>query len=92
MPLWLFPALLALCAVVALVAGIWLLLHLQAIATILRGHGDIVPAPSKPRASRTAVWIAFALFNLGWIGSVAIWTFTISGEANDVVEQDSSRP
>ncbi len=88
MPLWFFPALLALCAVTALLSGIWLLLHLQAIATMFRGHADVVPAPSKPRTSRTAVWIAFALFNLGWIGSVAIWTFAMTGEANEVVEQD----
>lgn len=89
MPLWFFPALLALCAVVALLSGIWLLLHLQAIAAMVRGHANVVPAPSKPRASRKAVWIAFALFNLGWIGSVAIWTFALTGGANEVIEQDA---
>lgn len=88
MPLWFFPAMLALCAVVALVSGLWLLLHLQAIATMVRGRADVVPGPSKPRASRAAVWLAFALFNLGWIASVAIWTFALTGEANEVVEQD----
>jgi hypothetical protein len=88
MPLWFFPVLLALCAIVALLSGIWLLLHLQAIATMFRGTGDVVPAPTARRASRKAVWIAFALFNLGWMASVAIWVFTASGEANDVVEQE----
>lgn len=87
MPLWFFPALLAFCAVVALLSGLWLFLHLQAVATMARGHADVVPAPSKPRASRRAVWLAFALFNFGWIASVAIWTFALTGEANEVVEQ-----
>jgi hypothetical protein len=91
MPLWFFPALLGLCAVLALLSGLWLLLHLQAVATMVRGHADVVPAPSKPRASRGAVWTAFALFNLGWIASVAIWTFALTGEANEVVEQDSGQ-
>ena len=87
MPLWFFPALLALCAVVALLSGLWLLFHLQAVATMFRGRGDVVPAPCKPRASRSAVWLAFALFNVGWIASVAIWTFALGGEANEAVEQ-----
>ena len=90
MPMWFFPALLALCAVMALVSGLWLLLHLQAVATMFRGHGDIVPAPGKPRASRRAVLTAFALFNLGWIASVAIWTFALTGEANEAVEQQAA--
>jgi hypothetical protein len=88
MPMWFFPALLALAAVVALAAGVWLLLHAQAVAVLFRNRGDIVPAPRKPHASRGAVLLALALFNLGWIASVAIWTFAISGEANDVVQQD----
>lgn len=88
MPIWFFPALLAFCAVVSLGTGIWLLLHAQAVATVFRRRGDIVPGPRKARASPGAVWLALILFNAGWIASVAIWSFTISGEANDVVEQD----
>lgn len=88
MPIWFFPALLALSAVVSIAAGIWLLLHAQAVAVLFRRHGDMVPAPRKPRASRGSVLLALLLFNLGWIASVAIWSFVISGEANDVVEQD----
>lgn len=88
MPIWFFPALLALSAVTSLAAGVWLLLHAQAVAVLFRGHGDIVPAPSKPRKSRKSVLLALALFNLGWIASIAIWSFAISGEANEVVEQD----
>jgi hypothetical protein len=87
MPLWFFPALLALSAIVALGAGIWLLIHAQAVASLFRGRGDIVPAARRPRASRGAVLLALVLFNAGWIASVAIWSFAISGEANDVVQE-----
>lgn len=88
MPIWFFPALLALSAVMSLAAGIWLLLHAQAVAVLFRRHGDLVPGPRRARASPGAVWLALALFNLGWIASIAIWSFAISGEANDAVEQE----
>lgn len=88
MPIWFFPALLALSAVVALGTGVWLLIHAQAVATLFRRHGDVVPAPRKPRASKGAVLLALILFNAGWIASVAIWSFAISGEANEVVDQE----
>lgn len=88
MPIWFFPALLAAFAIVALAAAIWLLLHAQAVAMLFRRHGDVVPSSRPPGASSRAVWLALALFNVGWIGSVAIWTFAISGEANEIVNQD----
>lgn len=88
MPIWFFPALLALSAVVSIAAGIWLLLHAQAVATLFRGHGDVVPGPRKARASKKAVLLALALFNGGWIASIAIWTLALSGAANDIVQQD----
>lgn len=86
MPMWFFPALLALSAVVALGAGLWLLLHAQAVAVVFRRKGDVVPAPRKPHASRGAVWLALILFNSGWIASIAIWTLAISGGANELVQ------
>jgi len=88
MPLWFFPALLALLAVSTLIAGIWLLLHLQALATLFRGRADIVPSPRRPHASRGALWLALAVFNIGWIGSIAVWTYTMTGEANEVIVQE----
>ena len=89
MPLWFFPLLLAFCGVASLVAGIWLLLHLQALAVLFRGNADIVPSPKAPRASRASIWLALAVFNLGWIASISIWVFVISGEANDSVEAET---
>lgn len=88
MPLWTFPLLLALCAITSLVAGIWLLLHLQALAVLFRGQANIVPGPTMPRASRRSLLIALILFNLGWMASIGIWTFVMTGEANEVVVQE----
>jgi len=62
MPLWFFPALLGLCAAISAFSGIWLLLHLQAVASLFSGKADIVPAPSPPRVSRKAVILALVLF------------------------------
>ena len=45
-----------------LAIGIWLLLHLTALASLARGRADIVPAPVRPRASRRRVAIALAGF------------------------------
>lgn len=83
MPLWIFPALLAVAAVVTLVAGIWLLLHLTALARIFAGNADIVPAPSRPRASQRAMRLAIAAFGTGLILTLAILFLTISGLANE---------
>jgi hypothetical protein len=88
MPIWFFPALLALSAVTAMASAIWLVIHAQAVATLFRRRGDVVPAPRKARASRGSVWLALALFNLGWMASIAIWTLAMTGEANEVVRQN----
>ena len=88
MPIWFFPASLALSIVLSLAAGIWLLLHAQAVSVLFRKRREVVPGPSKSKASPASVWLALALFNLGWISSVFIWTGAISGEANEVVQQN----
>ena len=85
MSLWFFPLLLAFCAVSTLLTGVWLLLHLQALASLFRGHADVVPSPKAPRASRKSVLIALIIFNLGWIASVSIWVLAMSGEANELI-------
>lgn len=87
MPLWIFPALIALFAVISLVAGIWLLLHLRDVARVFRGDrpGEMVRGPGRRRATPAAVWAALILFNTGWIACIIIWVFVLSGEANTVV-------
>ncbi|GGC28024.1 hypothetical protein GCM10011371_14430 [Novosphingobium marinum] len=84
MPIWFYPTLLALCAVASLAAGIWLMLHLQALAHLFAGTADVRPAPSRPRASRKAVIFAVALFNAGWIASIVIWAFAIAGYGAEI--------
>jgi hypothetical protein len=88
MPLWLLPALLALCAVLSLAAGTWLVFHLADVARVFRGDraGDIVRGPGPRRATPAAVWAALIVFNVGWIMCLVIWLFVLSGEANTVVD------
>lgn len=84
MPLWFLPALIALFAIVSLVAGIWLLLHLRDVARVFRGDraGEMVRGPGKRRASSTAVWTMLMLFNAAWVACIVIWVFVLRGEAH----------
>lgn len=88
MPLWFFPALIGVFAVVSLLAGIWLLLHLRDVAAVFakRHTSDFVRGPGKRRASRGAVWVAIFIFNFGWIAALAIWIIVIGGDANVVTD------
>lgn len=85
MPLWFFPAILVVCAVISLASAIYLFLHLQAVARIFRGTADIVPAPVRRRASRNSIFLALVLFNAGWIACILIWIFALSGGANAIM-------
>lgn len=87
MPLWLFPVLMALFAILSLATGIWLLLHLPDLARVFRGDrtGEIVPGPARRRASRSAVWLALILFNVGWLACLLIWVLVIGGDANQAI-------
>ncbi|WP_082010422.1 hypothetical protein [Novosphingobium malaysiense] len=77
MDVTLAASLLALLIITTMAAGIWLLLHLTALTAVFRGNADLVASPSAPRASRGKVIAAVALFNLGWIGSVVVWSLAI---------------
>lgn len=92
MPLWFFPALLGLFAVVSLAAGLWLLLHMRDVARVFSGkrEGEVVAGPGRRHASQSAVWLALAVFNVGWIACVLIWVFAIGGDANAVVDAKPS--
>lgn len=91
MPIWFFPALLGVLAVMSLSAGIWLLLHLPDVAETFAGRkeGEIVRGPAKRRASRATVWFVIIMFNAGWIACVLIWIFVMSGDANAVVRSEA---
>lgn len=90
MPLWTFNLIFFGCIVATLVAGIWLLLNLNAVARLFAGsskRGEMVPAPGVRRVPPGRVWLMLAIFNLGWIGCAAIWVYTIDREeANAVVD------
>lgn len=88
MPLWFFPALIGVCAIISLLAGIWLVLHLRDVAGLFSGRrdGEMVRGPGRQDASRAKVWALILVFNAGWIASVLIWVFAIGGDANVVTD------
>ena len=69
---------LAVLVIAALAAGLWLALHLNALAALFAGNADIVPSRRPPRASPAQVYTALAIFNLGWVGSIIIWLGVIA--------------
>ena len=82
MPLWLFSAIFAASVILTLTAGIWLLLHLTALARTVGGTADVVPSPKRPRASRRAVRLAAAAFGGGLLLTLAMQILAATGTAN----------
>ena len=85
MPLWLFSAFFAVAVVVTLSAGIWLLLHLTALARAAEGIADVTASPKRPRASRRAVRLALAAFGGGLLLTVTMQVLATTGVANALV-------
>lgn len=83
MPLWLFPMLFAVSVIVTLVAAIWLLLHLTAVARTFAGSADVVPSPKPAKASRQAVRFATGAFVVGLISTLTLQVLAFTGLAND---------
>lgn len=81
MPIWLFPALLAIGAVTTLVSGIWLGLHLTAVARTFAGNADLVPAPVPARASARQVHLWLGLFLVGTMISLGVIVMILLGFA-----------
>ena len=82
MPLWLFTAVFAVSVIATLSAGIWLMLHLTALARTVEGNADVVASPKRPRASRRAVRLALAAFGGGVLLTVTMQVLAMTGVAN----------
>lgn len=85
MPLWLYAALYAVAVVATMISGIWLLLHLTALARTFAGRADIVPSPKPPRASRRTVRLVLSTFCGGLLVSVAMQVLAMTGAANVLI-------
>jgi hypothetical protein len=89
----LFAILLALSSVIAIAAMLWIIINARAVVRIFaRPDNDLALGPrlvSPPM--RRSVWAAILLFNLGWIGAVAIWTLGIV-KVNDPPATAENRP
>lgn len=86
MPLWTANLIMAFFVIVTLGSGIWLLLHLDAVARLFRGVGDVVVTSGRRTAPRGRTWLMLAIFNLGWIACVLIWLYVMGGDANTIVD------
>ena len=82
MSLWIFTAVYGLAILVALAAGIWLLLHLTAVARTFAGKVDIVPSPKPPRASQRTVRRVLAAFGAGLGLTMTLQILALTGVAN----------
>ena len=63
-----FTSVFAVFTAMALIAGIWLMLHLTALAALFNGKADIVAAPTPPRATRGTVIAVIIAFCVGVVG------------------------
>ena len=82
MPMWLFPTLVAVAVIVTLIAGIWLFLHLTALARTFAGTADVVPSPKPAKASRRTVRVMLAVFVLGLVSTLTLQVLALTGLAN----------
>ena len=83
MPLWLFPTLVAVAVIVTLIAGIWLFLHLTALARTFAGTADVLPSPKPAKASRRTVRVVLAVFGLGLLSTLTLQILALTGVANE---------
>lgn len=86
MPLWIPQTALALAIVLTAASGTLLMINARALARLFRKRPEIEPGPGPRGASRKVVIALLVAFNLGWITTVAIWSWVASGEAEEVVE------
>ncbi|OJV05822.1 MAG: hypothetical protein BGO06_12600 [Shinella sp. 65-6] len=90
MPLLVPQILLALAIALTVGAGLWLMINARSVARLFRRTGVIEPGPAFGRhahpRSRRAVLAAIVAFNIGWIASVAIWSWAMTGAASEVVD------
>ncbi|HTK72338.1 MAG TPA: hypothetical protein VL331_07590 [Croceibacterium sp.] len=72
MIIWLLPLLVIVTALVTMLSGVWLLLHLTALVRMLADKTDLVPAKAFPRVPRRAVRTALGVFLGGTATTLAI--------------------
>jgi hypothetical protein len=72
MLIWLLPLLVIVTAVVTMLSGVWLLLHLTALVRMLADRTDLIPAKAFPRVPRRAVRTALGVFLGGTATTLAI--------------------
>ena len=82
MPLWIYSIVYAVAIVATMTSGIWLLLHLTAVARTFAGTADIVPSPKPARASSRSVRRVLAAFGAGLLLTLTMQILAMTGVAN----------
>lgn len=89
MPLWIPQVLLALLILLTAATGIWLLINLRSVARLFRSTGEIEPGPGPRPAAKSTVVAMLVAFNVGWIGSIAVWSWAMTADATETVVADT---
>ncbi len=90
MPLIIPQMLLALAVIATFAAGIWLMINARSVARVFRGN-LIDPGPGPRLASRRTVLAIITAFVLGFLASIAIWSWAMTDEAADAVQTGEFR-
>lgn len=90
MPLGIFPLSLIVAILVTLGSAYYLLINARHVAALFnRSYNDLAPGPGGRPASRTRLIVALALFSLGTVACLALWSFSGTEAASNMAE---SRP
>lgn len=83
--MFVFSVAFALAVIVTLVSGVWLVIHLTAVARFFSGKADIIPSPKRPAAPRSRVMIVLALFLLGLAATIGLQILAMTSDAGAVL-------
>lgn len=89
MPLIVPQMMLLLAILLTVGTGLWLMINARSVARLFRNTGFIDPGPTlgRPRQppSKQLVIAMIVAFNVGWIASVAIWSWAMTDQAAQIV-------
>lgn len=87
MPLGIFPVALIIAILVTLGSAYYLLMNARTVAALFnRPQNELEPGPGRPIRSRTGLVVALTLFSLGTLMALALWSFSGTEEASNLVE------
>lgn len=87
MPLGVFPLALVVAILITLGSAYYLLLNARSVAALFnRSRNGLAPGPGGGRPSRTGPTLALVTFALGTAACLALWSFSGTEGASNLVE------